>query len=144
VIEGCDEIVALAYVVADNEHARESDPDKAALALIIDEVSQFDADLLDAMSYDDDKFAALLAEVEAGIDGYGDGAGTGEGSGAGEGGGAGGSEGGGDGGGGVGDDASDHTPKYGVIVLCENEDRQTEVYGLLEEEGYAVRKTALP
>jgi DNA modification methylase len=57
------EHLALAYVAADNELARQGDPDMAQLAAILEEVKDVDAELLEAVGYTDAEFAALLAEV---------------------------------------------------------------------------------
>jgi DNA modification methylase len=57
------EHLALAYVAADNELARQGDPDMAQLATILEEVKDVDAELLEAVGYTDAEFAALLAEV---------------------------------------------------------------------------------
>lgn len=56
----------LAYLAADNEHARRSQRDDAQLASILQEVRDFDRTLLQATSYTDDEFAALLDEVGTG------------------------------------------------------------------------------
>lgn len=58
------EHLALAYVVADNELGRLSDPDQAALAAILEESREADAGLLEAMGYDDKEFDALLAQLD--------------------------------------------------------------------------------
>lgn len=68
------EHLALAYVAADNELSRLSDPDLAQLASILDEAKQTDEELLRAIGYDDDEFEQLLREVEA--DAVGDNAGA--------------------------------------------------------------------
>jgi DNA modification methylase len=57
------EHLALAYVAADNELARQGDPDMAQLAAILEEVKDVDAELLEAVGYSDAEFAALLEEV---------------------------------------------------------------------------------
>lgn len=56
----------LAYLVADNEHSRKSDKDEAQMASILQEVRDFDRTLLQATSYTDDEFYALLDEVGTG------------------------------------------------------------------------------
>ena len=53
----------MAFLAADNELSRLSDPDQAALAALIDEARQFDGELLAAIGYDDREFDALLKEV---------------------------------------------------------------------------------
>lgn len=53
----------VAFLAADNELARLSDPDQAALAAILDDANQFDPDLLTAIGYDEREFAALLDAV---------------------------------------------------------------------------------
>lgn len=53
----------MAFLAADNELSRLSDPDQAALAALIDEARQFDGELLAAIGYDDREFDALLAQV---------------------------------------------------------------------------------
>lgn len=58
------EELALAYVAADNELGRLSDPDNAQLAQILEESRQYDDGLLAAIGYDDAEFDALLKEVE--------------------------------------------------------------------------------
>ena len=71
------ESVALAYLVADNELARQSDPDQAALAAILDQVKQADAELVTAAGFSEQELAELLASLEpadadewsAGLDG---------------------------------------------------------------------------
>ena len=57
------EHLALAYVAADNELARQGDPDMAQLAAILEESKTADAELLEAIGYSDAEFAALLKEV---------------------------------------------------------------------------------
>ena len=59
------EHLALAYVAADNELSRLSDPDQAALAAILEESKAADAELLQAIGYNDQKFQALLDEIKA-------------------------------------------------------------------------------
>ena len=66
------EHLALAYVVADNELARLSDPDEAALAALLDEARAEDAGLLAAMGYDEREFQELLARVGGDAQGDGD------------------------------------------------------------------------
>ena len=68
------EHLALAYVAADNELSRLSDPDLAQLASILDEAKQTDEELLRAIGYDDKEFEELLREV--GADALGDNAGA--------------------------------------------------------------------
>lgn len=58
------EHLALAYVAADNELAAMGDPDKAALAVIIEQSAAVDAELMEAIGYDDAEFDRLLAEME--------------------------------------------------------------------------------
>lgn len=58
------EELALAYLAADNELSRLSDPDNAQLAQILEESRHYDDGLLAAIGYDDKEFEALLAEVE--------------------------------------------------------------------------------
>ena len=53
------EHLALAYVVADNELARLSDPDEAALFAIMQESRERDPELLQAMGYTEDEFEEL-------------------------------------------------------------------------------------
>jgi DNA modification methylase len=60
------EHLALAYVAADNELARLGDPDQAALAAIIEQSRAIDAELLEAIGYDDAELAKLVRE--AGLD----------------------------------------------------------------------------
>ena len=57
------ESVALAYLVADNELARQSDPDQAALAAILDQVKQADAELVTAAGFSEQELAELLAMI---------------------------------------------------------------------------------
>ena len=57
------EHLALAYLAADNELGKLGDPDQAALAAILSEVSQTDAGLLEAIGYDEAGFKALLDSV---------------------------------------------------------------------------------
>lgn len=59
------EHLALAYVAADNELARQGDPDMAQLAAILEESRAADAALLEAIGYSDAEFDALLKEVGA-------------------------------------------------------------------------------
>lgn len=63
ILTDCDEPTATAYLAADNELARQSDPDQAALAALIDEVSQYDPELMQSIGFNEDEFAALLAAV---------------------------------------------------------------------------------
>ena len=60
------EHLALAYVAADNELGRLSDPDQAALAAILEESKAADAELLAAIGYSDAEFDELLKEVARG------------------------------------------------------------------------------
>lgn len=60
------EHLALAYVAADNELAKQGDPDMAQLAAILEESRAADAELLEAMGYSDKEFEALLGEVAGG------------------------------------------------------------------------------
>jgi len=54
-----------AYLVSDNELARQSDPDSAQLAALLEEVrAQADAELLEATGYGDARLDALLADLE--------------------------------------------------------------------------------
>ena len=55
---------ALAYLAADNELARMGDPDQAALAAILEESAAIDADLLQAIGYDDRELGELLAQLD--------------------------------------------------------------------------------
>lgn len=54
---------ALAYVVADNEIARQSDPDQAALAAILQEVGRVDAELVAAAGFSAGELEQLLRRV---------------------------------------------------------------------------------
>jgi hypothetical protein len=51
----------LAFLAADNELSRLSDPDQVALTAILDEARQFDNELLQAMGYSDTEFDVLLS-----------------------------------------------------------------------------------
>lgn len=53
----------MAFLAADNELSRLSDPDQAALAAILDEAATFDPDLLAAIGYDNAEFERLLDAV---------------------------------------------------------------------------------
>ena len=66
------EHLALAYIAADNELAKQGDPDMAQLAAILEESNAADADLLEAIGYSDKEFEALLAEVGKGTAGVED------------------------------------------------------------------------
>jgi ParB-like chromosome segregation protein Spo0J len=57
------EHLALAYVAADNELGRWADPDQAALAAILEESKIADAELLQAIGYNDQELHALLNEI---------------------------------------------------------------------------------
>ena len=57
------EELALAYVAADNELAKQGDPDLAQLAAILEQSKAADAELLEAIGYSDAEFEALLEEV---------------------------------------------------------------------------------
>lgn len=59
------EHLALAYIAADNELARQSDPDQAALAALLEESRNADAELLEAIGYSNEEFEKLLAMVDA-------------------------------------------------------------------------------
>lgn len=59
------EAKALAYVAADNELSRLSDPDAAQLAAILQESRDTDPELMAAIGYSDQEFESLLKEVEA-------------------------------------------------------------------------------
>ena len=107
----------MAFLAADNELSRLSDPDQAALAALIDEARQFDGELLAAIGYDDLGFAELLKEVEGGA------------------------------GGGAADGVdpslintgANVKEQFGVIVICNDEAHQEETYNQLLEEGYTVK-----
>ena len=58
------EHLALAYVAADNELSRLSDPDQAALAAILEESMKTDDELLQAIGYDEGELDKLLEEIE--------------------------------------------------------------------------------
>lgn len=57
------EELALAYVAADNELSRLSDPDQAQLAELLSEAKAYDERLLAAIGYDDREFEQLLQQV---------------------------------------------------------------------------------
>ena len=57
------ESVALAYLVADNELARQSDPDQAALAAILDQVKQADAELVTAAGFSEQELSEILTMI---------------------------------------------------------------------------------
>ncbi len=57
------EEMALAWLAADNELARLADPDLAQLAEIIEEARNHDAELLEAIGFDEAEFAALLDKI---------------------------------------------------------------------------------
>lgn len=59
------EHLALAYVVADNELSRQSDPDQAALAAILQEVGRVDAELVEAAGFGRQELEQLLRQVGA-------------------------------------------------------------------------------
>ena len=58
------EHLALAYVAADNELSRLSDPDQAALAAILEESMKTDDELLQAIGYEHGELERLLKELE--------------------------------------------------------------------------------
>ena len=58
------EHLALAYLAADNELARMGDPDQAALAAILEDSRAVDAELLQAIGYDDRELGELLAQID--------------------------------------------------------------------------------
>lgn len=64
--DGYPEELALAYIAADNELGRLSDPDQAQLAQILEESRQYDERLIEAIGFDRSEFDALLAEVGSG------------------------------------------------------------------------------
>lgn len=64
------EELALAYVAADNELSRLSDPDQAQLAELLSEAKAYDERLLAAIGYDDRELQQLLQQV-GGLDGGG-------------------------------------------------------------------------
>lgn len=53
----------LAYLVADNELGKLSNPDDAALAALIDDVRQYDDELFAAMGFDQERFDELLKGI---------------------------------------------------------------------------------
>ena len=53
-----------AVLVADNELARQSDPDQAALAAILDQVKQVDAELVTAAGFSEQELSELLKSLE--------------------------------------------------------------------------------
>lgn len=56
----------MAYLVADNEHARRSQDDDIQMASILREVEEFDKQLVNAAGYTDAEFLALLGQVGEG------------------------------------------------------------------------------
>lgn len=58
------EELALAYVAADNELAKQGDPDLAQLAAILEQSKAADAELLEAIGYSDAELERLLEELE--------------------------------------------------------------------------------
>lgn len=57
------EELVLAYLTADNELGRLSDPDEAALVALLQESRQFDEELFEAIGYDDKRFEELLGRI---------------------------------------------------------------------------------
>ena len=53
-----------AYLAADNELARMGDPDQAAPAAILEDSRAVDAELLQAIGYDDRELSELLAQID--------------------------------------------------------------------------------
>lgn len=66
----------VAFLAADNELARLSDPDELALAQVLEEARAFDEGLLLAMGYNAAEYEALLAEVAPVTSGNGPGTGS--------------------------------------------------------------------
>jgi hypothetical protein len=66
VVDDLSEDEALAYVVADNELARQSDPDQAQLAAILEELQAREPLLVEAAGYTDLELRQLLAQVVSG------------------------------------------------------------------------------
>lgn len=66
VLTGYSEAEAHAYLVADNELARQSDPDQAALAQLLQEVALVDPALVTAAGFGPGELEALLRQVGAG------------------------------------------------------------------------------
>ena len=62
------EEMALAWLAADNELARLADPDLAQLAEIIEEARNHDAELLEAIGFNEAEFAALLDSIAPPMD----------------------------------------------------------------------------
>jgi histidinol-phosphate/aromatic aminotransferase/cobyric acid decarboxylase-like protein len=62
--EDYPEHLALAYVAADNELSRLSDPDQAALAAILEESMTTDDELLQAIGYNEAELERLLEELD--------------------------------------------------------------------------------
>jgi len=60
------EHLALAYIAADNELARQGDPDQAALAAILQESAAADIELLEAIGYSNQELERLLVELAKG------------------------------------------------------------------------------
>lgn len=58
----------LAYLAADNELGKLSQPDDAQLLAILDEVKQYDHELLLASGFDQERFDDLIRSVEAGLE----------------------------------------------------------------------------
>lgn len=56
----------MAYLVADNEHARRSQDDNVQMASILREVEEFDKQLVAAAGYSDAEFLSLLEQVGEG------------------------------------------------------------------------------
>jgi hypothetical protein len=66
VVDELSEDAALAYVVADNELARQSDPDQAQLAAILEELQAREPLLVEAAGYSQMELQQLLALVTSG------------------------------------------------------------------------------
>jgi hypothetical protein len=67
VVDHLSESESLAYVVADNELARQSDPDQAQLAAILEELQAREPLLVEAAGYSSMELEQLLAQVASGF-----------------------------------------------------------------------------
>ena len=64
VVSGCNFDTAMAYVVADNELARQSDPDQAQLAAILEELQAKEPLLVEAAGYSAQELEQLLHSIQ--------------------------------------------------------------------------------
>lgn len=115
-----DDLHAEAFLVAHNRLTEQGGWDDGALVAILEDISQQDATLLDAVGYDAADIDRLLQSVRYDADGEGTGPAAGDGP-------------------FIPDGEDKYREQYGVIVTCDTEDEQQQVYEQLVGLGLPAR-----